>query len=165
MTTRQTPRGTHAPIATMLSSMPPWARAEARQGRSQAESRRTAVREAHTHADDTTQVSAIPVLPAQRSPTMSRDIDPELPAQPSPDHQAAISAGPNRSQRLARRLRVITARTRAIAWKVVKLSVEEFVKGFANKAGAITALVLGAVAITYVLGVDPADAVRHVLGM
>ena len=96
---------------------------------------------------------------------MPRDIDPELPAQPSPDHQAAIPTSPNRSQRLAQRLRILTTRTRAIAWKLVKLSVEEFVKGFANKAGAITALVLGAVAITYVLGGDPADAVRRVLGM
>ncbi|MFJ6900555.1 hypothetical protein [Streptomyces hokutonensis] len=153
------------PIVARLET-PPWARAEAPQGRSQAESRRTADRAAHTHADDTTQVSAIPVLPAQRSPTMFRDIDPELPAQPSPDHQAAIPAHLNRSQRLAaQRLRIITARTRAIAWKLVKLSVEEFVKGFANKAGAITALALGAVAITYVLGVHPTDAVRRVLGM
>lgn len=47
----------------------------------------------------------------------------------------------------------------------MKLSGEEFVKGFANKAGAITALVLGAVAIAYALGIDPADAVRRVLGM
>ncbi|MFJ9250360.1 hypothetical protein [Streptomyces sp. NPDC101776] len=96
---------------------------------------------------------------------MPRDTDPELPAQPSPDHQAAIPAGPNRSQRLARRLRIITARTRAIVWKLVKLSVEEFVKGFANKAGATTALVLGAVGVAFVLGIDPADAVRRVLGM
>ncbi|QPI61465.1 hypothetical protein I1A49_47170 [Streptomyces malaysiensis subsp. malaysiensis] len=48
---------------------------------------------------------------------------------------------------------------------MVKLSGEEFVKGFANKAGGITALVLGAVVVAWVLGLDPADVVRRVLGM
>ncbi|MFC8278132.1 hypothetical protein ACFUJR_37520 [Streptomyces sp. NPDC057271] len=86
---------------------------------------------------------------------MSRDIDPALPVQPSLRHQAAIPACPNRSRRLSWRLRIIAARTRAIAWKLVKLFGEEFIKGFANKAGAITALVLGVVVIAYVLGVDP----------
>ncbi|MEV5089464.1 hypothetical protein AB0N18_16395 [Streptomyces griseoincarnatus] len=95
---------------------------------------------------------------------MPRDIDPELPAQPCPDHQAAVPAGPNRSQRLARRLRIITARTRAIAWKLVKLSIKEFVKGFAKKAGAITASVVGVIVGAYALGIDPADAVRRMLG-
>jgi hypothetical protein len=47
----------------------------------------------------------------------------------------------------------------------VKLSGEEFVKGFANKAIAITALVLGVVAVAYVLRIDPAEAVRRMLGM
>ncbi|WP_326783074.1 hypothetical protein [Streptomyces sp. NBC_00151] len=54
---------------------------------------------------------------------------------------------------------------RALAWKLVKLSGEEFIKGFANKAGSITALVLGVVVVAYVLGVDPADAVRRILCM
>jgi hypothetical protein len=81
---------------------------------------------------------------------MSRDIDP---------------ARPNRSRRLIRRLRVIAARTRVIAWKAVKLSGEEFVKGFANKAGAITALALSVIVGAYALGIDPADAVRRTLGV
>ncbi|MDQ0904693.1 hypothetical protein QFZ22_000678 [Streptomyces canus] len=96
---------------------------------------------------------------------MNRDVDPALPVQPSPGHQAAVPARTSRSRRLARRVRIIAARIRAIAWKLVKLSGEEFVKGFANKAGAVTALVLGAVAVAYALGIDPADAVRRVLGM
>jgi hypothetical protein len=54
MTSRHTPGATPAPIAATLNT-PPWARAEAPQGRSQAESRRTADREArYPHADDTT---------------------------------------------------------------------------------------------------------------
>jgi hypothetical protein len=96
---------------------------------------------------------------------MNRDTDPVLPDQPSPDHRAAVSARPDRRRRLAQRLRIIAARTRAIAWKLVKLSGEEFVKGFANKAGAVTALVLGVVIVAHVLGVNPADAVRRMLGM
>ncbi|MFF9810786.1 hypothetical protein ACF1G5_37865 [Streptomyces coeruleorubidus] len=96
---------------------------------------------------------------------MNRDIDPALPVQPSPGHQAAAPARPNRRRRLAQRLRIIAARTRAIAWKLVKLSGEEFVKGFANKAGAVTALVLGVLVVAHVLGVNPADAVRRMLGM
>jgi hypothetical protein len=47
MTTRQAPGATLAPIAATLNT-PPWARAETPQGRSQAESRRTADREAFT---------------------------------------------------------------------------------------------------------------------
>ncbi|MFI2636703.1 hypothetical protein ACH5A2_41105 [Streptomyces collinus] len=96
---------------------------------------------------------------------MNRDIDPALPVHPSPGHQAAVATRPNRRRRLAQRLRIIAARTRAIAWKVVKLSGEEFVKGFANKAGGITALVLGVIVVAYALGVDPAEAVRRMLGM
>ncbi|MFD4483459.1 hypothetical protein ACFWPU_46240 [Streptomyces sp. NPDC058471] len=164
MSTQQLPEGTNPYIADTLDT-PPWARAEAPQGHSQAESRRTADRAAHIPADDTTQVSAFPALPAQRSPTMNRDIDPALPVQPSPGHQAAVPARSNRPGRLARRLHVLAARVRAIAWKLVKLSGEEFVKGFANKAGAVTALVLGVLVVAHVLGVDPADAVRRLLGM
>ncbi|MFJ9026702.1 hypothetical protein ACIRPU_43225 [Streptomyces sp. NPDC102259] len=96
---------------------------------------------------------------------MNRDVDPALPVQPSLGHQAAVPERPNRRRRLAQRLRIIAARTRAIAWKLVKLSGEEFVKGFANKAGATTALVLGAALVSWVLGLDPADVVRRVLGM
>ncbi|MFG3480130.1 hypothetical protein ACGF3K_33630 [Streptomyces sp. NPDC047980] len=81
---------------------------------------------------------------------MSRDIDPVC---------------PDRSRRLIRRLRVIAARIRAIAWKAVKLSGEEFVKGFANKTGALAALALSVIVVAHVLGVDPADAVRRMLGM
>ncbi|MFH9990524.1 hypothetical protein [Streptomyces luteogriseus] len=47
----------------------------------------------------------------------------------------------------------------------MKLSGEEFVKGFANKAGGITALVLGVIVVAYELGLDPAEAVRRMLGM
>ncbi|MEV5659421.1 hypothetical protein [Streptomyces sp. NPDC052291] len=96
---------------------------------------------------------------------MNRDIVPALPVQPSPDHQAVVPARPNRLRRLTRRARIIAARTRVIAWKLVKLSGEEFVKGFANKAGAVTALVLGVVVVACALGVDPAEAVRRTLGM
>ncbi|WP_327692400.1 hypothetical protein [Streptomyces sp. NBC_00459] len=96
---------------------------------------------------------------------MSRDIDPALPAQPCPDRRAAVLANPNRAHRLTRRLRIMTARMRAITWKLVTLSGEEFVKGFANKAGGIAALVLGVAVVAYVLGVDPDDAVRRMLGM
>ncbi|MEW1892240.1 hypothetical protein [Streptomyces sp. NPDC085659] len=96
---------------------------------------------------------------------MNRDIDPARPVQPSPDHQAALPARPNRSRLLIRRARIIAARTRAIAWKLVKLSGEEFVKGFANKAGALTTRVLAVFVAAYALGVDPAEAVRRVLGM
>jgi len=165
MSTHQPSGGTNHHTADTLDT-PPWARAESLQGRSQAESRsRTADRAAHTPADDTAQVSASPVLPAQGSPTINRDIDPALPAQPSPSHQTAVPTRPNRRRRLAQRLRILVTRTRAIAWKLVKLSGEEFVKGFANKAGAITALVLGVLVVAYTLGVNPADAVRRILGM
>jgi hypothetical protein len=81
---------------------------------------------------------------------MSRDIDP---------------VRPDRSRRLIRRLRVIAARIRAIAWKAVKLSGEEFVKGFANKTGGLAALALSVIVVAHMLGVDPADAVRRMLGM
>jgi hypothetical protein len=63
---------------------------------------------------------------------MNRDIDPAPPVQPSPGHQAAVPARPDRLRRLAQRLRLLAARMRAIAWKLVKLSGEEFVKCFAN---------------------------------
>ena len=96
---------------------------------------------------------------------MNRDVDPALPAQPPAGHQAAVLARPDPRGRFAQRLRLLSARTRAIAWKLVKLSGEEFVKGFANKAGAVAALVLGVLVIAHVLGVDPADAVRRILGM
>ncbi|MFD7246859.1 hypothetical protein [Streptomyces massasporeus] len=49
--------------------------------------------------------------------------------------------------------------------QLVQLSGEEFVKGFANKAGGITALVLGVIVLAYELGLDPAEAVRRMLGM
>ncbi|AXI91210.1 hypothetical protein SAM9427_36120 (plasmid) [Streptomyces sp. ETH9427] len=96
---------------------------------------------------------------------MIRDVDPVLPAQPFPDHQAAVPARPYWRRRFVQRLRLLTARTRAITWKLVKLSGEEFVKGFANKAGAVTALILGVLVVAHVLGVNPADAVRRILGM
>ncbi|MEU5510345.1 hypothetical protein ACFTZ8_23030 [Streptomyces fungicidicus] len=47
----------------------------------------------------------------------------------------------------------------------MKLSGGEFVKGFANKVGAVTALALGVLVIAHALGVDPANAVRRILGM
>ncbi|MGW9400703.1 hypothetical protein [Streptomyces sp. NPDC055642] len=58
----------------------------------------------------------------------------------------------------------MTARTRVIAWKLVKLSGEECIKGLANQAGAVTTVVLGLLVVTHVLGLDPADAVRRILG-
>ncbi|MEW2079875.1 hypothetical protein AB0941_41230 [Streptomyces sp. NPDC013433] len=96
---------------------------------------------------------------------MNRDVDPVLPDQPSPDHQAAVPARPDRRHRFVQHLRLLAARTRVITWKLVKLAGEEFVKGFANKAGAVTALVLGVLVVARMLGVDPADAVRRILGM
>jgi hypothetical protein len=93
---------------------------------------------------------------------MNRDVDPALPVQSSPGHQASVPERPDRRRRLTRRLRIIAARTLARAWK---LSGEEFVKGCANKAGGITALVLGAAVVSWVLGLDPADVVRRMLGM
>ncbi|MFF4576516.1 hypothetical protein [Streptomyces sp. NPDC001410] len=95
---------------------------------------------------------------------MPLGIDSALPLQPSPSRQAAVPPCPSRPHRVSRRLRVIAARMRAIAWKLVKLSGEEFVRGFANKAGGTTALVLGLVVVAYMLGVDPADTVRRMLG-
>lgn len=53
MTARQTTEGMPAPIAANLDT-PPWARAPTPQGRSQAESSRTANRGGVPHADDTT---------------------------------------------------------------------------------------------------------------
>ncbi|MFE0776420.1 hypothetical protein [Streptomyces sp. NPDC058861] len=96
---------------------------------------------------------------------MNRNVDSVRSVQPSPGHQAAIPARPDWRRRFVQRLRLLTARTRAIAWKLVKLSGEEFVKGFANKAGAVTALILGVLVVAHVLGVDPTDAVRRILGM
>lgn len=75
MTTRQAPGATPAPIAATLNT-PPWARAEAPQGRARAESySRTADRAAHAPADDTTQVSAVFDPSAQGSSLMTRDND------------------------------------------------------------------------------------------
>ncbi|MFF4709307.1 hypothetical protein ACWC4D_33910 [Streptomyces sp. NPDC001288] len=99
---------------------------------------------------------------------MPRDTHPTLPAlpvQPSPGHQATGRTDPDRTGRPTRRLRIIAARTRAGAWKLVKLSGEEFVKGFANKAGGIAALALAVLVVAFALGIDPADAVRHALGL
>ncbi|MCX4625137.1 hypothetical protein [Streptomyces albogriseolus] len=110
-------------------------------------------------------MSAPLVLPAQRSPTTNRDVDPALSVQPSPGPQAAVRARPDRRRRFVQRLRLLAARTRAITWKLMKLSGQEFVKGFANKAGAVTALVLGVLVMAHVLGVEPADAIRRILGM
>lgn len=95
---------------------------------------------------------------------MPRGTNPAPPTQPSA-HQASTPTMPKRPCRIARRLRLIAAPDRAIAWKLVKLSSEEFVKGLANKAGGITTLVLGALLVAWVLGLDPVDVVRHVLGM
>ena len=68
MTTRQTPGATPAPIGATLNT-PTLGRAETPQGRSQAESRsRIADRAAHTPADDTMQVSAVPAPLLSRRP-------------------------------------------------------------------------------------------------
>ncbi|WP_053196321.1 hypothetical protein [Streptomyces viridochromogenes] len=85
---------------------------------------------------------------------MARDVDPSLFS--PPDDQS-------RARRFRRRLRVLAARLRAMAWKAVGLFGEEFIKGFANKAGGIAAIALCAVGIAYLLGMSPADAVRAVL--
>lgn len=86
-----TTRATQIPNAATLNA-PPWARAQAPQGRSQAESRsRTADRAAHTHADDTMQVSAVSVpAPARRLP-MSRE--PHSPTSANPDSLNPPDAG------------------------------------------------------------------------
>lgn len=87
MTTHQAPRATPAPIAATLNT-PPWARAEAPQGRSQVESSRTADREARTTPTRTTprQVSAVLDPSAQGSSIMTRDNvpTPVQPPDPSP---------------------------------------------------------------------------------
>lgn len=98
MTTRQTPGATPAPIAATLNT-PTLGRAEAPQGRSQAESRsRTADREARTTPTRTTpqQVSAVLDSSAQGSSIMTRDnvpapVQPPVPA-PVPQ-QPAVGAG------------------------------------------------------------------------
>lgn len=82
MTTRQTAGATAMPTAATLVATPPWARVEAPQGRSHAESRsRTADRAAHTPADDTTQVSAVSAPLLSRRIPMTRD-----PHSPAPAH-------------------------------------------------------------------------------
>jgi hypothetical protein len=93
MTTRQTPGATPAPIAATLNT-PPWARATTPQGRSQAESRRTADREALTTPTRTTpqQVSAVLDSSAQGSSIMTRDNVP-APVQPPVPQQPAVGAG------------------------------------------------------------------------
>lgn len=62
-------------------------------------------------------------------------------------------------------MRVNTASMRAFAG-MVRVYGEEFVKGFANRILAITALVLGVVLVAHALSVDAANAVtprpRHV---
>jgi len=63
MTNRNRAGAPNAP-RTLILKMPPWAGAEAPRGRFQAESSRTADRAAHTPADDTTQVSAVPAPPS-----------------------------------------------------------------------------------------------------
>lgn len=92
MTTHQAPGATPAPIAATLNT-PPWARAEAPQGRTHAESRsRTADRAAHTPADDTTQVSAVPAPLLSRRIPMTRD--PHSPASAHPDPPSTPEPGP-----------------------------------------------------------------------
>ncbi len=63
MTNRYMAGAPNAPITPILET-PPWARAETPQGRSRAESSRTADRAAHTPADDTTQVSVVSAPPS-----------------------------------------------------------------------------------------------------
>jgi GGDEF domain-containing protein len=63
------------------------------------------------------------------------------------------------------RLRALAARVRSLACKIVRLGGEEFIRGFASKAGGITAIALGALGLAYLLGVNPAAAVRAVLGV
>ncbi|MFE3270979.1 hypothetical protein [Streptomyces sp. NPDC059215] len=96
---------------------------------------------------------------------MNRDTHPALPVVPSPSAEAAAAAGPDRPRAFTRQLRVLAARGRAAAWKLVTASGTEFVKGFANKAGGLVALVLGALVIAYLLDIDPGDAVRSILGI
>ena len=98
MTSRQTPGATPAPIAVTLNT-PPWARADAPQGRFQAESRsRTADREARAIPTRTTppQVSAVLDPSAQGSSIMTRDNVPVPVRQPDPapvPQQPAVGAG------------------------------------------------------------------------
>ena len=98
MISRQAPRATPAPIAAMLHT-PALGRAEAPQGRSQAESRsRTADREARATPTRTTpqQVSAVLDPSAQGSSIMTRDNVPApvQPPDPAPvPQQPAVGAG------------------------------------------------------------------------
>ncbi|GAB7111095.1 hypothetical protein JCM4814A_94140 [Streptomyces phaeofaciens JCM 4814] len=120
---------------------------------------------ARTPAGDTAQMSGTVAVPAQRNATTNQDVRPAPSAHPCPASRPTMPARVSRWHRTTRRVRVLAARSRAIAWKLVKLSGEEFVKGFANKAGGIVALILAVLAIAYLLGIDPAEAVRTVLGM
>ncbi|MEU5247376.1 hypothetical protein AB0G81_25310 [Streptomyces asoensis] len=114
---------------------------------------------AHQPAEDTASKPAAPSVPAPRNPA----VRPATTA-PSPALRPAPATA-SRWKRTARRARLASARTRATAWKLVKMSGVEFIKGFARKSGALTALIVCVVVIAYALGVDPAEAVRHVLGM
>ncbi len=94
MTTRQTPGTTPAPIAATLNT-PPWARAEASQGRSLESRSRTADREARTTPTRTTppQVSAVSVPPPRRRLPMFRDPHPHSPIPARPEPPGPASAG------------------------------------------------------------------------
>ncbi|MFJ4917692.1 hypothetical protein [Streptomyces sp. NPDC088726] len=74
----------------------------------------------------------------------------------SPTDASQPTPAPNRS----RRLRVVGARLRALAWKAVKLTGEEAVKGFGNKAGALLAVATAVVVLAVILGVSPATLLR-----
>ncbi|WP_371545872.1 hypothetical protein OG266_13875 [Streptomyces sp. NBC_00554] len=47
----------------------------------------------------------------------------------------------------------------------MKLLGTEFLKGFANKIGGTAAMVLCILGIAYMLGIDPGNAVRAILGI
>ncbi|MFD9289673.1 hypothetical protein ACFWBV_15560 [Streptomyces sp. NPDC060030] len=74
----------------------------------------------------------------------------------SPTDASPPTPAPTRS----RRLRVVGARLRALAWKAVKLAGEEAVKGFGNKAGSFLAVAVAVVILAMILGISPTTLLR-----
>ncbi|MGV2916339.1 hypothetical protein [Streptomyces alfalfae] len=78
----------------------------------------------------------------------------------SPSDAPQPTPEPSRSSRLARRLRIIGARLRALAWNAVKITGEEAIKGFGNKAGSFLAIALAVIVLAVFLGISPTTLLR-----
>lgn len=76
-----------------------------------------------------------------------------------------MRATSGRTTLMRKRSRLLSVQLRAGVWKVVKLLGTEFLKGFANKIGGTAAMVLCILGIAYMLGIDPGNAVRAILGI